>query len=129
MVADHPLFGVGPGRVKPLYAQYRVSGWITPDPGHLHDNLVMIAAETGIPSALAYLAFVGAFFAGALRIVRARPRGDPARGIALGAIGAMAALFAAGMFEYNFGDVEVLMATLVVATLPFAAARPRASAD
>jgi hypothetical protein len=41
----------------------------------------------------------------------------------------MAALFAAGMFEYNFGDVEVLMATLVVATLPFAAARARERAD
>jgi O-antigen ligase len=89
----------------------------------------MIAAETGIPSLLAYLAFVGAFFAGALRIVRRTTRGDPTRGIAFGAIGAMAALFAAGMFEYNFGDVEVLMATLVVATLPFAAARAAVPAD
>ncbi len=129
MVADHPLFGVGPGRVKPLYPQYRVAGFVTPNPGHLHNNLVMIAAETGIPSALAYLAFVGAFFAGATRIARRRPRGDPARGVALGAIGAMAALFAAGMFEYNFGDVEVLMATLVVATLPFAADRAGRAAD
>ena len=129
MIADHPLFGVGPGRVKPLYPRYRVAGFITPNPGHLHNNLVMIAAETGIPSLLAYLAFVGAFFVGALRVVRRAPRGDPARAVALGAIGAMAALFSAGMFEYNFGDVEVLMATLVVATLPFAAARAGRSAD
>jgi len=129
MIADRPLFGVGPGRVKILYPVYRVPGWVEPRPGHLHNNLVMVAAETGIPSALAYLAFVGAFFLGALRIVRRAPRGDPARGIALGAIGAMAALFAAGMFEYNFGDVEVLMATLVVATLPFAAARAGRPAD
>ena len=89
----------------------------------------MIAAETGVPSALSYLAFVGAFFLGAVRIVRRTPRGDPMRGIALGAIGAMAALFAAGMFEYNFGDVEVLMATLLVATLPFAASRASRAAD
>jgi putative inorganic carbon (HCO3(-)) transporter len=129
MIADRPLFGVGPGRVKILYPVYRVPGWVEPRPGHLHNNLVMVAAETGIPSALAYLAFVGAFFLGALRIVRRAPRGDPARGITLGAIGAMAALFAAGMFEYNFGDVEVLMATLVVATLPFAAARAGRPAD
>ncbi len=126
MIADHPLTGVGPGRVKPLYPSYRVPGFVNPIPGHLHNNLVMIAAETGIPSLLAYLAFVGAFFLGALRILRRTPRGDPARGVTLGAIGAMAALFAAGMFEYNFGDVEVLMATLVVATLPFAAARAAA---
>jgi len=129
MIVDHPLMGVGPGRVKPLYAQYRVPGWVNPIPGHLHNNLVMIAAETGIPSLLAYLAFVGAFFLGALRILRRTPRGDPARGVTLGAIGAMAGLFAAGMFEYNFGDVEVLMATLVVATLPFAAARATRPAD
>lgn len=129
MVADHPLTGVGPGRVKPLYPSYRVPGFVNPIPGHLHNNLVMIAAETGIPSLLAYFAFVGAFFLGALRILRRAPRGDPARGVTLGAIGAMAALFAAGMFEYNFGDVEVLMATLVVATLPFAAARATRAAD
>jgi O-antigen ligase len=129
MIADHPLFGVGPGRVKPLYPAYRVPGWITSQPGHLHNNVVMIAAETGILSLLAYLAFVGAFFHGALQIVRRAPRGDRARGVALGAVGAMAALFAAGMFEYNFGDVEVLMATLVVATLPFAAARVTRPAD
>jgi O-antigen ligase len=129
MIADHPLTGVGPGRVKPLYPSYRVPGFVNPIPGHLHNNLVMIAAETGIPALLAYLAFVGAFFLGALRILRRTPRGDPARGVTLGAIGAMAALFAAGMFEYNFGDVEVLMATLVVATLPFAAARAGARAD
>jgi O-antigen ligase len=129
MIADHPLTGVGPGRVKALYPSYRVPGYVNPIPGHLHNNLVMIAAETGIPSLLAYLAFVAAFFAGALRIVRRSPRGDPARAVALGAIGAMAALFSAGMFEYNFGDVEVLMATLVVATLPFAAARVPRRAD
>ncbi len=129
MIRVRPLFGVGPGRVEALYSAYRVPGWVHPMPGHLHNNFVMIAAETGIPSALAYLAFVGAFFLGAVRIVRETPRGDPVRGISLGAIGAMAALFAAGMFEYNFGDVEVLMATLVVATLPFVAARARRAAD
>jgi O-antigen ligase len=129
MIGDRPFFGVGPGRVKVLYPVYRVPGWVDPRPGHLHNNLVMIAAETGIPSLLAYLAFVGAFFVGALRIAKRSPRGSPARGIALGSVGAMAALFSAGMFEYNFGDVEVLMATLVVATLPFAAARTAPSAD
>ena len=128
MIRERPLFGVGPGRVKALYPVYRVSGWVEPRPGHLHNNVVMIAAETGIPSLLAYLWFVGAFFAAALRQVRGLARGEPLRGVTLGAIGAMASIFAAGMFEYNFGDVEVLIATLVVATLPFAGrARPPAA--
>ena len=128
MIRERPLFGVGPGRVKALYPVYRVSGWVEPRPGHLHNNVVMIAAETGIPSLLAYLWFVGAFFAAALRQVRGLARGESLRGVTLGAIGAMVSIFAAGMFEYNFGDVEVLMATLVVATLPFAGrARPPAA--
>ena len=128
MISDRPFFGVGPGRVKVLYPVYRVPGWVEPRPGHLHNNIVMIAAETGVPSLLAYLWFVGAFFAAALRQVRALPRGHPVRGVTLGAVGAMAALFAAGIFEYNFGDVEILMATLVVATLPFAGrGRPAAT--
>jgi len=129
MIRERPFFGVGPARVKALYPAYRVSGWVEPRPGHLHNNVVMIAAETGIPSLFAYLWFVGAFFVAALRQVRASTRGEPLRGLTLGAIGAMAALFAAGMFEYNFGDVEVLMATLVVATLPFAGRTRPAAAD
>jgi len=129
MIRERPFFGVGPARVKALYPVYRVSGWVDPRPGHLHNNAVMIAAETGIPSLLAYLWFVGAFFVAALRQVRASARGEPLRGVTLGAIGAMAAIFAAGMFEYNFGDVEVLMATLVVATLPFAGRARPAAAD
>jgi O-antigen ligase len=129
MIRERPFFGVGPGRVKALYPAYRVSGWVEPRPGHLHNNVVMIAAETGIPSLLAYLWFVGAFFAAALRQVRASARGEPLRGVTLGAIGAMASVFVAGMFEYNFGDVEVLMATLVVATIPFAGRARRAAAD
>jgi putative inorganic carbon (HCO3(-)) transporter len=129
MIRERPLFGVGPARVKALYPAYRVSGFVEPRPGHLHNNVVMIAAETGIPSLLAYLWFVGAFFVAALRQVGASARGVPLRGVTLGAIGAMASLFAAGMFEYNFGDVEVLMATLVVAALPFAGRARPAAAD
>ncbi len=128
MVADHPLFGVGPGRVKTLYPVYRKPGFVDPHPGHLHNNLVMIAAETGIPSLLAYLAFLVAFFRCAIRRLRAF-RGARERGVARGAIAAMAAVAVAGLFEYNFGDVEILMATLVVATLPFAGRTGQAAAD
>jgi hypothetical protein len=43
-------------------------------------------------------------------------------------LGAVAAMLAAGMFEYNFGDSEFLMLFLVLVTLPFAAERPEPSA-
>jgi putative inorganic carbon (HCO3(-)) transporter len=119
MIADRPLFGVGPGRVKELYPVYRRPGFVDPRAGHLHDNVLMIAAETGIASALAYLAFLYAFFRNAWRRCR-RYAGAPHLSVARGSLAALAAVTAAGLFEYNFGDVEVLMATLVLAALPFA---------
>jgi hypothetical protein len=43
--------------------------------------------------------------------------------LAAGALAALAAMLAAGFFEYNFGDSEFLMLLLVLITLPFAADR------
>lgn len=121
MIQDRPLFGVGPGRVKEVYPVYRQPGFVDPRAGHLHDNLVMVAAETGLPSAAAYAWLVGALAASAWR--RARPAGGGWR-TAAGALGAVVALAVAGVFEYNFGDVEVLRLLLAVAALPFALSRP-----
>jgi len=121
MIAERPFFGVGPGRIKEIYPVYRRPGFVEPTVGHLHDNLVNVAAETGVPSALAYLALVVAAFAGSWRFALDRSR--PAlRALARGALAANAALFVAGVFEYNFGDVEILRVMLVVLALPFAAA-------
>jgi hypothetical protein len=44
--------------------------------------------------------------------------------LAAAALASVAAMLAAGLFEYNFGDSEFLMLLLVLITLPFAAARP-----
>jgi O-antigen ligase len=128
MVSDRPFFGVGPGRVKELYPVYRQPGFVDASVGHLHNNLVSTAAETGIPSALAYLAIVVSSFVATwpLALDRSRPA---VRALARGALAANAALFVAGMFEYNFGDVEVLRSMLVFLALPFAAARGAGAAD
>lgn len=38
----------------------------------------------------------------------------------------LAAVLVAGLFEYNFGDSEVFMFVLLIASLPFALRRQRA---
>jgi hypothetical protein len=43
--------------------------------------------------------------------------------LAAAALATVAALLTAGMFEYNFGDSEVLMLFLILVTLPAAAER------
>ena len=122
MISERPFFGVGPGRIKELYPVYRQPDFVEPAVGHLHNNIVNVAAETGIASALAYLAIVVAASAAAWPLARDRSR-PAVRSLARGALAATAALFTAGLFEYNFGDSEILRLMLVVLALPFAAAR------
>jgi hypothetical protein len=43
--------------------------------------------------------------------------------LAASALACVTALLTAGLFEYNFGDSEVLMLFLIVITLPAAAGR------
>jgi len=88
---------------------------------HLHDNLLQIAAESGLFAAAAYVAILACFFTACLRRLRAED--DPGRrGVLAGAFLAVAGITAAGFFEYNFGDVEVLMTTLIVMAIPFSRA-------
>ena len=47
--------------------------------------------------------------------------------LAAAGMGALVAMLAAGLSEYNFGDSEFLMLLLVLMTLPFAAARDEGS--
>jgi hypothetical protein len=55
-------------------------------------------------------------------------RHDPGpRGAAAAALALMAAIMEAGLFEYNFGDSEVLMFTLLLSALPYALRRQRES--
>jgi O-antigen ligase len=84
---------------------------------------LQIAAERGIPALLIWLWFVVALTRDVLR----KCRTSPLRSIPTAALACIAAMLAAGMFEYNFGDSEFLMLFLVLVTLPYAADRLRSS--
>jgi len=126
IVRDYPIFGLGPDMVKPYYPLYRDADaprWTVP---HLHNNVVQIASASGVFAAGAYVLWVALFIARAVALLRRERRPDRAT-LWAGALLAGAALTVAGLFEYNFGDTEVEMATLLVFALPFsrAAGRPR----
>ena len=129
MTADHPLTGVGPNMVPRVYAKYRPDYAVNPTNPHLHNVPLQIAAERGLPALAIWLWFVGWVVVKSFRAFR----GGGDRILASTALAAVAAMFAAGFFEYNFGDSEFLMMFLVLVTLPFAATRaddaePRAAA-
>ena len=86
---------------------------------HLHNVPMQIAAERGLPALGMFIWFVVSAVIG-LRPLLDRSRHRPLAAVALGAL---AAMLTAGLFEYNFGDSEFLMLLLIILTLPFAADR------
>jgi O-antigen ligase len=125
MVRDKPVFGQGPRMVEQVYPRYRWPGAPNAATPHLHNNALQIAAERGLPCLAWWLWWVAAAMADAWRESGRGTRG--ARWGAAGALAVLAAVMAAGLFEYNFGDSEILMFTLVVSALPYAL-RPMAQA-
>jgi O-antigen ligase len=119
MIAAHPLVGVGPNMVEKRYEEYRGPDAVNKTNPHLHNNLVQIAAERGLPALAMWLWFVVALTRDLVR----RFRSGPNVFLAAAALASLAALLTAGLFEYNFGDSEVLMLFLMLATLPAAADR------
>ena len=119
MVKDYPLTGVGPNQIERAYPNYRVAEAVKPTNPHLHNVPMQIAAERGLPALAAWIWFVITLVAGLSKLLR-RSRH---KGLAAAALGGVAAMLAAGLTEYNFGDSEFLMLLLVIVTLPFAANR------
>jgi len=123
MVAARPLTGVGPNMVQRQYAQYRGPDAVKAVNPHLHNNLLQIAAERGLVALALWLWFIVAV----VRDLWQRFSSGRQRELAAAALAATGALLAAGFFEYNFGDSEVLMLFLIVVTLPASADRSTAA--
>lgn len=117
MIAAHPITGVGPNMVERRYAEYRGPDAVNQINPHLHNNPLQIAAERGLPALAIWLWFIVAL----TRDLWRRFNAGPQRFLAAAALSAVVALLTAGLFEYNFGDSEVLMLFLIVVTLPAAA--------
>jgi O-antigen ligase len=124
MIEDKPVFGQGPGMILKTYPQYRWPEAPNPLTPHLHDNALQIAAERGLPCLVFWLWLVAAAMGDAWREAR---RGLIGRGwVAPGALALLTAVMISGLFEYTFGDSEVLMLTLIFAAFPYALRRQRA---
>jgi O-antigen ligase len=129
MVLDRPVFGQGPGMILAVYPRYRWPEATHPMQPHLHNNLLQVAAERGLPALAFFLWWAIAAFVAALREAR-RSAGSAGPGWAAGAtLAVLSSVFVAGLFEYNLGDSEVLMLVLLLTAVPFALqpARPAAA--
>ena len=122
IIKDDPLTGVGPDMVIKVYAYYRDPKAVQQLNSHLHNVPLQIAAERGLPALALWLWFIVMMLRD---FVKNRNSAMPALNNA--ALASTAAMLAAGLFEYNFGDSEFLMLFLVLVTLPYAADRSTAA--
>ena len=120
IVSDHPWTGVGPDMIKKVYTSYRDPMAVEAINFHLHNVPLQIAAERGLFALATWIWFVGIAL---IHLVK-KLRSSVYPAIAASGLATIAAMLAAGLFEYNFGDSEFLMLFLVLVTLPFAADRP-----
>jgi O-antigen ligase len=120
MVREHPWVGVGPDNIPLVYMKYVPPG-TTPILGyhdHLHDNVLQLAAERGLPCLIAWLWFMLAL---GWHILRIRRGLSSTRWVADAAFAAWLAFVAEGFFEFNFGTTPVLMVFLLLMSTPFMA--------
>lgn len=120
MIAERPLFGLGPEMIERRYSIYRPPTAPRYTIPHLHNNLLQLAAERGLPALASYLALTAASLGIAWRRYRseggaAGPRAD----LYLGVLLALLAFNVAGTFENNWGDTEVQRPLLFVLAIPF----------
>ena len=118
IVKDFPLFGTGPDTVEIIKQnpKYEASEFVKKGV-HLHNNIIQIAAERGIPTLLSWLAFFVWVFFSLLKLLKNK---DPTnRPLIIAAIAALLGLFVAGLFEYNFGDSEITSLFFYIITIPF----------
>jgi len=128
IIADYPLLGTGPDTVDMVFQDPKYGLGIRAKHNvHLHSNLIQIAAERGVITLLAWLAFIGSAFGLLWKTWKAPGKnaegGTLRRKTALGALAALTAFFVAGFFEYNYGDSEIAQLLLILLALPFAARR------
>jgi O-antigen ligase len=122
IIKEYPIFGTGPNTVEMEFQnpKYGLSEEAKQNV-HLHNNILQIAAERGIPTLLAWFVFMVWLFVSLIKLV---PNKDPTLiPLTIGAIAALLAHFAAGFFEYNFADAEVAALFFYLITIPFAQAR------
>ncbi|NQT81261.1 MAG: O-antigen ligase family protein [Candidatus Aminicenantes bacterium] len=122
IIKEFPLFGTGPDTVDMVFKdpKYKLSEEARRNV-HLHNNILQIGAERGIPALLAWLTFMIWIFISLLKLLKNKnPTLYP---FTVAGLAALIGLAIAGLFEYNFADSEITALFLYIITIPFSLAR------
>jgi putative inorganic carbon (HCO3(-)) transporter len=107
IIRDHPWVGVGTMDLADTYRRYMPPGAVFVH-GHLHNIFLHVTATTGLVGLAAFLYLLVSFFRLVIGNLR-RTLAPPERAVAIGTLGALTGFIVNGLFEWNFGDAEVVM--------------------
>jgi O-antigen ligase len=115
---EHPILGIGPGTLQQNLPNYVSDGidknWNIP---HLHSNVLQNLAEKGLLGLIAWVLIYIKWLLDSCIAFYKKQFND--LGLAAGSIAAVIAFLITGLFEYNFGDSEILMIILFIMALPY----------
>ncbi len=107
MFKDHPWVGVGTMDLSDTYRKYMPPGAVHVF-GHLHNIFLQVAVTMGVVGLAAFCYLLYSFFRLVIGNLHQAFDG-PERGWVVGSLGALTGFIVSGMFEWNFGDAEVVM--------------------
>jgi putative inorganic carbon (hco3(-)) transporter len=117
MFKDHPLIGVGDNEITQVYKMYK-NPEFQGEGSHLHNNFFMILATKGITGILIYFALFITLFLKQIKYFRIINNKED-KYLIFGCILATISFHIAGIFEWNYGDWEVLTLLLFISAIPF----------
>jgi O-antigen ligase len=112
---EHPVIGTGPVDLGDIYREHMPPGAVHVH-GHMHNIFLQVAVTLGAVGLAAFVWLLSAMFI----IVGRNLRLDlppPDRALVAGSIGAMTGFIVNGLFDWNFGDAEVLTVMLIIVGL------------
>ncbi|MFC2093234.1 O-antigen ligase family protein [Bacteroidota bacterium] len=118
MFNDHPFTGVADSHMSDVYKLYKEPEF-NGEGSHLHSNFIMILATTGIFGFLSYVGMMLLIFIKQIKIFKKEKESKIDRALLFGSILVMVSFNVAGVFEWSFGDHEVMTVFFFLISIPF----------
>lgn len=117
MFSDHPFTGIADSHILEIYETYKKPEFQS-EGVHLHNNFIMILATTGIFGFLSYITMFILIFIKQIKFYRDEKSGTD-KMLILGSILVMISFQISGIFEWSFGDHEVMTVFFFLIAVPF----------
>lgn len=124
MFYDHPFTGVADSHISDVYKLYKKPESYG-EGSHLHSNYMMILATTGIFGFISFIGLMISIFLKQINIYIKEKEPGIDKALLFGSVLVMLSFNIAGVFEWSFGDHEVMTVFFFLIAAPFVIYKPK----